>query len=96
MTRTTDHNDNETEDLQQHLQRVVYLLSRNKLVEGFVKMQENQNEELGESLVHEQSLSELQDLLGKLHPADIAYILETLPLEERRHSMGNGQGRAGW
>jgi magnesium transporter len=84
MTRVTDHNDNETEDLQQHLQRVVYLLSRNKLVEGFVQMQENQHQELGESLVHEQSLSELQDLLDKLHPADIAYILETLPLEERR------------
>jgi magnesium transporter len=84
MTRVTDHNDNETEDLQQHLQRVVYLLSRNKLVEGFVQMQENQHQELGESLVHEQSPSELQDLLDKLHPADIAYILETLPLEERR------------
>ncbi len=82
MTRTTDHNDNETEDPKQHLQRVVYLLSRNKLVEGFVQMQD-QRQELGESLVHEQNLAELQDLLDILHPADIAYILEALPLDER-------------
>lgn len=82
MTRTTDHNDNETEDPKQHLQRVVYLLSKNKLVEGFVQMQD-QHQELGESLVHEQNLSELQDLLDILHPADIAYILEALPLDER-------------
>ena len=80
MTRTTDHNDNETEDPKQHLQRVVYLLSKNKLVEGFVQMQD---QELGESLVHEQNLSELQDLLDILHPADIAYVLEALPLDER-------------
>ena len=82
MTRTTDHNDNETEDPKQHLQRVVYLLSKNKLVEGFVQMQD-EHQELDESLVHEQNLSELQDLLDILHPADIAYILEALPLSER-------------
>ncbi|MEE8327409.1 MAG: magnesium transporter, partial [Nitrosomonadaceae bacterium] len=64
----------------QHLQRVVYLLSKNKLVKGFVQMQD---QELGESLIHEQNLSELQDLLDILHPADIAYILEALPLDER-------------
>lgn len=81
MTRVTDNN--EDEDLHQHLQRVVYLLSRKKLVEGFVQMQEKQHQELGESLVHEQNLSELQALLDILHPADIAYILEALPLEER-------------
>ena len=82
MTRTTDHNDNETEDPKQYLQRVIYLLSKNKLVAGFVQMQD-QHQELGESLVHEQNQSELQDLLDMLHPADIAYILESLPLDER-------------
>jgi len=82
MTRTTDHNDNKTEDPKQYLQRVVYLLSKNKLVEGFVQMQDHRPE-LGESLIHEQNLSELQDLLDTLHPADIAYILESLPLDER-------------
>ena len=82
MTRKTDHNDNKTEDPKQYLQRVIYLLSKNKLVAGFVQMQD-QHQELGESLIHRQNLSELQDLLDILHPADIAYILESLPLDER-------------
>ena len=82
MTRKTDHNDNKTEDPKQYLQRVIYLLSKDKLVAGFVKMQDHR-QELGESLIHKQNLSELQDLLDILHPADIAYILESLPLDER-------------
>jgi len=39
--------------------------------------------ELVESLVHKQNLAELQKKLDKLHPADVAYILEALPLDER-------------
>ena len=82
MTRKTDHKDNKTEDPKQYLQRVIYLLSKDKLVAGFVQMQD-QRQELGESLIQKQNLSELQDLLDILHPADIAYILESLPLDER-------------
>ena len=82
MTRKTDHNDNKTEDPKQYLQRVIYLLSKNKLVAGFVQMQD-QRQGLGESIIHEQNLFELQELLDILHPADIAYILESLPLDER-------------
>ncbi|MEE9580075.1 MAG: magnesium transporter [Nitrosomonadaceae bacterium] len=83
MPRTNNHNDHETENLQQYLQRVIYLLSKHKLVKGFVQMQEIPQQELDESLVHKQNLAELQSLLDELHPADIAYILETLPLEDR-------------
>lgn len=83
MTRVNNNNAQETEDLQQHLQRIVYLLSKQKLVEGFVQMQEINDHQLDESLVHKQNLTELQSLLDKLHPADIAYILEALPLEDR-------------
>lgn len=83
MTRANNNNAQETEDLQQHLQRIVYLLSKQKLVEGFVQMQDIKNHKLDESPVHKQNLTELQSLLDKLHPADIAYILEALPLEDR-------------
>ncbi|MEE8222251.1 MAG: magnesium transporter, partial [Nitrosomonadaceae bacterium] len=83
MARTNNHDDHETENLQQYLQRVIYILSKHKLVEGFVQMQEIPHHELDNSLVHKQNLSELQSLLDKLHPADIAYILEALPLEDR-------------
>ncbi|MEE9548461.1 MAG: magnesium transporter, partial [Nitrosomonadaceae bacterium] len=83
MTGTNNHNDLETKNLQQNLQRVIYLLSKYKLVEGFVQMQEFPHQELDKSLAHKQDLLELQGLLDKFHPADIAYILEALPLEDR-------------
>lgn len=40
-------------------------------------------QELVESLVHRQAQSELRNRLEPMHPADIAYILEALPLDER-------------
>jgi magnesium transporter len=36
-----------------------------------------------ENLVHRQNLADLQGRLETLHPADVAYILENLPLEDR-------------
>ena len=39
--------------------------------------------ELVESLVHRQNQMELQNLLNALHPADVAHILEALPLDDR-------------
>jgi hypothetical protein len=39
--------------------------------------------ELVENLVHKQHIAELRAKLDELHPADIAYILEALPLDER-------------
>ena len=39
--------------------------------------------ELVESLVHRQNVAELRAKLDSMHPADIAYVLESLPLEER-------------
>jgi magnesium transporter len=38
---------------------------------------------LVETLVHRQNLTELQNKLAQLHPADVAHILEALPLEDR-------------
>ncbi|MDZ4097650.1 MAG: magnesium transporter, partial [Methylophilaceae bacterium] len=38
---------------------------------------------LVETLVHRQNLAELQKKLDVLHPADVAYILEALPLDQR-------------
>ena len=37
--------------------------------------------ELVESLVHKQNIAELQNKLEQLHPADVAYVLEALPLD---------------
>jgi magnesium transporter len=52
-------------------------------VENLVHRQEGPRQELVENLVHKLHLVELQKQLDALHPADVAYILEALPLEQR-------------
>lgn len=71
------------ESLSESLQQVIALLEKHRLIENMVHNQEMSNHELIESLVHKQNLNELQKKLELLHPADVAYILEALPLEQR-------------
>jgi len=73
----------ELEDLQADLHEVQELLRRHRLVEHLVERQEMPKHELVESLVHRQNVAELRAKLDSMHPADIAYVLESLPLEER-------------
>jgi len=72
-----------TQSVQEALEQVRELLQKHLLVESIVHKQEMPRHELVESLVHKQNLAELQKKLDRLHPADVAYILEALPLEER-------------
>lgn len=65
------------------LEQVIELLHKHELVENLVHRQEGPRHELVETLVHKLHLVELQKLLDPLHPADMAYILEALPLQER-------------
>ena len=69
--------------VQDSLRRVTELLHKHELVEGLVHRQQGPRQELVESLVHKLHLVELQKLLDRQHPADVAYILESLPLEQR-------------
>ena len=71
------------ESLQESLQQVISLLNKHRLVEELVHKQDMPKHDLVESLVHKQNLAELQKKLDELHPADVAYILESLPLEQR-------------
>ena len=71
------------DDVQQHLRAVQELLARHRLVENLVHRQDMARQDIVEGLIHRQHLGELQDLLEGMHPADIAYILEALPLEDR-------------
>ena len=73
----------EVEDLKENLREVQELLHRHALVEGLVERQEMPRHALVEQLVHKQHLAELRAKLENLHPADVAYILEALPLDER-------------
>lgn len=71
------------DDVQQHLREIQELLARQKLVENLVLRQDMPRHELVEDLVHRQHIAELQNRLDELHPADIGYILEALPLDDR-------------
>ena len=79
------------ERVQDALAEVVVLLRKHRLVEGLVHEQlehapvgDNAGRgEIVESLVTKQNRAQLTRKLDRLHPADIAYILEALPLDER-------------
>ncbi len=71
------------ESVQESLARVVTLLHKHTLVESLVHKQDMPRHDLVQQLVHKQNLTELQKTLDALHPADVAYILEALPLEQR-------------
>jgi magnesium transporter len=79
MTELQDNKDS----LQESLQQVIRLLDKHKLVEGLVHRQDMPKHDLVESLVHKQNIAELQSRLEHLHPADVAYILEALPIDDR-------------
>jgi len=74
------------EAAQRALARVEQLLEKQHRVEALVQREQTPGGEkkaLVEQLVHRQHLNELKSILDRLHPADIAYILESLPLEDR-------------
>jgi magnesium transporter len=75
-----------TENVQDHLQQVQHLLEKQALVENVVHHQEiprDDRHELVDTLLHKRHLAELREKLGSLHSADIAYILEALPIDQR-------------
>lgn len=76
-------NEQSKESLQESLRQVIELLNKRKLVEELVHKQDMPKHDLVEGLVHKQNLVKLQKKLDELHPADVAYILEALPIEDR-------------
>src|SRR5690606_20686612 len=75
------------EDAEQALSEVQHLLRRQQVVQELVHRQEEGSEHAGviESILQRTQDAELQALLQGLHPADIAFILESLPRDERQH-----------
>ena len=75
-----------TENVQEHLKQVESLLHKHELLENVIHRQElprADRHELVDTLVHKQHLAELRHKLESMHPADIAFILEALPIEQR-------------
>jgi len=75
------------EDAERALERVHALLRRAERVESLARRQNNgedpERQLIVEDLVHRQNEADLRRLLNTLHPADVAFMLEALPLEDR-------------
>ena len=70
--------------LQHQLQEVLTLLAKQSLEKSLVDRGPATKHELIEAVLHKQHQTRLQEKFAVLHPADIAFILESLPLAERK------------
>ena len=73
----------ELEDLQDDLREVQALLRQQHVVEDLVDHRGMVQEMVAEHALHKQSSVDLRAKLDRMHPADVAFILESLPLEDR-------------
>ncbi|MEK9872404.1 MAG: magnesium transporter, partial [Betaproteobacteria bacterium] len=71
------------DSIQDVAEEVRDIFKRHEVVEGLVQRQDMPRQELVEEMVQRQNLHELQAKLDSLHPADIAAVLEQLPIAER-------------
>jgi magnesium transporter len=72
------------QDLQKTFEQIIDLLKKHELVATLVRKQQSPRQSLLQSLVEKQNVTELKQKLQQLHPADIAFILERLPLTQRK------------
>ncbi|EGV15924.1 magnesium transporter [Thiocapsa marina] len=79
----TQPKDRDTDAMHRHLRDVERLLARLRLVDTLVHRQRMPHQELVENITHRQNLGRLRRKLDRLHPADIAWILEALPVDDR-------------
>ena len=77
-------NENERkESLSIVIEQINNLLEKHKIVETLVEKQDPPKQKIIKNLVNKQNINKLERLLANLHPADIADILESLPIEGR-------------
>ena len=65
------------------IEQINNLLEKHKIVETLVEKQDAPKQKIIKNLVNKQNINKLERLLTNLHPADIADILESLPIEGR-------------
>lgn len=82
MTQSPSSNIHSEQFLQQQLQEVITLLEKQELEKSLVH-RDISTTDLIETVLHKQQQTRLQEKFAQLHPADIAAILESLPLDQR-------------
>jgi magnesium transporter len=70
--------------LQQSLDDVTRLLEKHRVLETLTQRQEGPKRDLLENLQHRQNLAELQRCVRAMHAADVAFVLEALPPDDRQ------------
>ena len=65
------------------IEQINNLIEKHKIVEPLVEKQDAPKQKIIKNLVNKQNINKLERLLANLHPADIADILESLPIEGR-------------
>ena len=65
------------------LEQVVELFRRHELAEERAQEDGDAHRDVVDDVAQREHLTELQQQLDRLHPADVAYILEALPLDQR-------------
>ena len=71
------------QSLEATLREVMHLLERQALVKQVVARSDTRKPELAQSLVARQHAVELEKKLNRMHPADAAFVLESLNQEQR-------------
>jgi magnesium transporter len=74
------------EDAQSALQRLQAILKRQEVAEALARREheEDDRSNLLEGLLQRQHENEIRAIINDLHPSDIAFILESLPVQERQ------------
>ena len=79
--------------LQQALDDITRLLERHRVLDTLAHRVEGPKRDLLEQLQHRQNLAELHARVRPLHPADLAHVLERLPLDVREVVWGQVEAR---
>ena len=75
---------NSAQFLEHQLQDTITLLEKQQLEKSLVQRGPGAHHELVEAMLQNQQQARLQEKFAHLHPADIAFILESLPLDQRK------------
>src|SRR3954469_6848384 len=75
--------DQDRQSVQDSLKQVVELLRKRQLDRSAEEREGTSRQDIVDNLVEKHNIGELRSMLDQLHPADVAYVLEALPLEER-------------
>lgn len=71
-------------DLNATLEDIVKIISRQDVVADLVGRQATPRQEVVQSLLQRQQSAELSRRMDRMHPADLAYVLENVPVDKRQ------------